>query len=144
LPAETRALSKWTSLAARGTTVGITHAAGRLGAGTSAPMVAFLISWFSCRFSFVALGIVSAGWAVMWWWYFHEDPRRDPGITSAELAALPSENDTDEAALAELLRQVIAADRYPLSPRITKLRAILDKLEPQQRRPQPDTEAGRR
>jgi len=107
-------------------------------------MVAFLISWFSCRFSFVALGIVSAGWAVMWWWYFHEDPRRDPGITSAELAALPSENDTDEAALAELLRQVIAADRYPLSPRITKLRAILDKLEPQQRRPQPDTEAGRR
>jgi hypothetical protein len=39
---------------------------------------------------------------------------------------------------------VIAADRYPLSPRITKLRAILDKLEPQQRRPQPDTEAGRR
>ena len=28
----------------------------------------------------------------------------------------------------ELLRQVIAADRYPLSPRIKKLRAILDKL----------------
>jgi MFS family permease len=92
LPAATRALSKWTSLAARGTAVGITHAAGRLGAGMSAPIVAFLITWFSWRFSFVALGIVSAGWALVWWWYFQEDPRRHPGITDAELAALPAED----------------------------------------------------
>jgi MFS family permease len=90
LPAATRALSKWTSLEARGTAVGITHAAGRLGAGASAPIVALLITWFSWRFSFVALGIVSAFWAALWWWYFHEDPRRHPGITSAELAALPA------------------------------------------------------
>jgi len=34
LPAATRALSRWTSHAARGKAVGITHAAGRLGAGT--------------------------------------------------------------------------------------------------------------
>ena len=44
-------------------------------------------------------------------------------------------DDTDKAVLAELLREVIAADRYPLSPRITKLRAI---------GPSPGTEAGRR
>jgi MFS family permease len=97
LPAATRALSKWTSLAARGTAVGITHAAGRLGAGTSAPIVAFLITWFSWRFSFVALGIVSAGWALVWWWYFQEDPRRHPSITSAELAALPPQDAAGEA-----------------------------------------------
>ena len=90
LPAATRALSKWTSLAARGKAVGITHAAGRLGAGASAPIVAFLITWFSWRFSFVALGVVSAFWAAVWWRYFHEDPREHPGITAAELAALPA------------------------------------------------------
>ncbi len=90
LPAATRALSKWTSLASRGTAVGITHAAGRLGAGASAPIVALLITWFSWRFSFVALGILSASWAAVWWWYFQEDPRRHPDITSAELAALPA------------------------------------------------------
>ena len=89
LPAATRALSQWTSLSARGKAVGITHAAGRLGAGASAPIVAFLITWFSWRFSFVARGIVSAFWAGIWWWYFHEDPREHPHITSAELAALP-------------------------------------------------------
>lgn len=90
LPAATRALSRWTPLASRGTAVGITHAAGRLGAGASAPIVALLITWFSWRFSFVALGVVSAFWAAAWWWRFHEDPRRHPEITSAELAELPA------------------------------------------------------
>src|SRR6266446_9162796 len=90
LPAATRALSNWTSLASRGMAVGITHAAGRLGAGSAAPIVALLIAWFSWRFSFVALGLLSVLWAALWWWYFHEDPRRHPGITAAELAALPT------------------------------------------------------
>ena len=49
----------------------------------------------------------------------------------------PDLDETDKAELAELLRQVIAADRYPLSPRIRKLRAILDKLEPAAPRPEP-------
>ena len=91
LPAAARALSKWTSLASRGTAVGLTHSAGRLGAGASAPIVAFLITWFSWRFSFVAVGILSAVWAVLWWRYFYEDPRRHPGITDAEVAALPAD-----------------------------------------------------
>ena len=36
-----------------------------------------------------------------------------------------------------LLRQTIAADRYPLSPRVTRLREIRHKLEPPPVRPQP-------
>jgi hypothetical protein len=46
-------------------------------------------------------------------------------------------DDADKAALVELLREVIAADRYPLSPRIRKLRAILDKLVPPPQRAEP-------
>jgi MFS family permease len=90
LPASTRALSKWTSLASRGTAVGIAHSAGRLGAGAAAPIVALLITWFSWRVSFVVLGVFSALWAALWWRHFYEDPRRHPKITDAELAALPS------------------------------------------------------
>jgi MFS family permease len=89
LPAATRALSNWTPRESRGLAVGITHSAGRLGAGASAPIVAFLIVWFSWRVSFVAVGAVSACWALLWWWYFYEDPRQHPAITPAELAALP-------------------------------------------------------
>src|SRR5580658_3881677 len=92
LPAANRALSNWTSLASRGKAVGITHSAGRLGAGAAAPIVAILITWFSWRVSFVALGILSAFWAAVWWRYFNEDPRQHPGITSAELAALSVAN----------------------------------------------------
>jgi hypothetical protein len=46
-------------------------------------------------------------------------------------------DDAEKAALAALLRQVIAADPFPMSPRIRRLRAILDELEPPAARPQP-------
>ena len=69
---------------------------GRLGAGTAAPIVAFLIAWFSWRFSFVAVGILSTFWAVVWWWYFYEDPRQHPRITTAELAVLPTADSTGQ------------------------------------------------
>lgn len=36
----------------------------------------------------------------------------------------------ESAALAALLRRAIADDRYPLSPRIRTLQAILDRIEP--------------
>ena len=39
-------------------------------------------------------------------------------------------NDEQTAALAALLRRTIDADRYPLSPRIRVLQAILDRIEP--------------
>jgi MFS family permease len=96
LPAATRALSNWTPLASRGLAVGITHAAGRLGAGMAAPIVACLIIWFSWRFSFVAVGAVSACWAALWWWYFHEDPSQHPSITAKELTALGRADPTSQ------------------------------------------------
>jgi hypothetical protein len=46
-------------------------------------------------------------------------------------------DDTERAALAELLRKTIERDRFPLSPRIKSLRAILAKLEPPMPHPEP-------
>jgi sugar phosphate permease len=89
LPAATRALGRWTSQASRGFGIGITHAAGRIGAGVTAPIVAFLITFMSWRLIFVVLGIVSAFWAVLWLWYFRDDPREHAGVSQAELAEMP-------------------------------------------------------
>lgn len=47
----------------------------------------------------------------------------NPGI-AADL------NDDDKTIIAGLLRDTIAADRFPHSPRIRRLRTILAKLEP--------------
>ncbi|MBV9827654.1 MAG: MFS transporter [Alphaproteobacteria bacterium] len=89
LPAATRALARWTSEDMRGFGIGITHAAGRVGAGIAAPLVAFLIAVLSWRLLFVVLGVVSAVWALFWLWFFRDDPRDYPGISEAELATLP-------------------------------------------------------
>jgi hypothetical protein len=45
-------------------------------------------------------------------------------------------SDNEVAALAQLLRRAINDDPYPLSPRLTPLKAILAKLDP----PQPPSE----
>jgi hypothetical protein len=42
--------------------------------------------------------------------------------------------DVEHAELVRILRAAIAADRFPLAPRLRTLRAILDKLDP---RPEP-------
>jgi hypothetical protein len=44
--------------------------------------------------------------------------------------------DDEAAALAQLLRRTIDENRYPLSPRLAPLRAILAKLEPPEPRPE--------
>ena len=60
------------------------------------------------------------------------DPRTTtPTMTTLEL------DDHDKAALADVLRATIAADKFPLSPQVQQLRAILERLEPPPARPQP-------
>ena len=45
--------------------------------------------------------------------------------------------DDDRAALIALLRETIAADRFLMSPRIRRLKAILEKLDPPAPRSEP-------
>src|SRR5262249_60398081 len=58
-------------------------------------------------------------------------PAATPTMTTLELT------DHDKPALAAVLRATIAADRHPPSPRVQRLRAILERLEPPPARPQP-------
>ena len=58
-------------------------------------------------------------------------PERTLTMTTLEL------NDRDKAALAAVLRETIAADKFPLSPRVQQLRAILEPLETPPPQPQP-------
>jgi sugar phosphate permease len=90
LPAATRAMSRWMAASARGIAQGITHSASRLGAAVTAPVVAILITTLSWRWSFVVLASLSALWAVLWAWFYRDDPRAHGSFTEAELAALPA------------------------------------------------------
>src|SRR5262249_51387666 len=53
------------------------------------PIVWGLTALYSWRASFVALGVVSFTWAVVWIAYFRNDPGEHPGISEQELATLP-------------------------------------------------------
>lgn len=89
LPIATRAMSTWMPEGRRAFAQGITHSAARLGSAVTPPLVAWLILLVTWRGSFVVLGIASLGWAVLWGWYFRDNPAEHPGITPAEIETLP-------------------------------------------------------
>jgi MFS family permease len=91
LPTATRAMSAWMPQAKRAFAQGITHSAARLGNALTPPLVAGLIALVAWRGSFVVIGIVSFGWAILWAWYFRDDPADHPAITPAEIATLPKQ-----------------------------------------------------
>jgi len=88
-PTATRAMQYWTPANRRGFAQGLTHAFARLGNAVTPPLIAALMAWLTWRGSFVALGLVSLGWGVVWAWYFRNEPRDHSGITAAELESLP-------------------------------------------------------
>ena len=49
----------------------------------------------------------------------------------------PDLTDDDKAILADLLRETIERDRFPLSPRVRRLETILAKLDPPAPRSEP-------
>ncbi|MEJ0068958.1 MAG: MFS transporter [Pseudomonadota bacterium] len=87
-PTATQAMSNWTSPERWGMAQGVTHSAARLGNAITPPLIAVLIVAISWRGSFILLGVASLIWAVVWWRYFTDDPRRHRAIAPADLAPL--------------------------------------------------------
>ena len=50
---------------------------------------------------------------------------------------MPELDDADKTILAKLLRETIERDRFPLSPQVKWLKAVLAKLNPPAPRPEP-------
>src|SRR3984957_2781411 len=88
-PTATRAMQYWTPASKRGFAQGLTHAFARLGNAATPPLIAMLMAWLTWRGSFIALGLVSLLWGVVWMLYFRNEPKDHPDITAEELATLP-------------------------------------------------------
>ncbi len=89
-PTATRAMANWTAPGRRGFAQGITHSFARFGNAVSPPLVVALMAGFGWRGSFVALGLASFVWVVVWGIYFRDDPREHKGVTPDEVAQLPA------------------------------------------------------
>lgn len=88
-PTATRAMSNWFGPEKRGFAQGVTHSFARAGNAVAPPVVAGLMVTLGWRSSFVILGFVSLIWAVVWLWYFRDDPRDHRRVVEADLADLP-------------------------------------------------------
>jgi MFS family permease len=89
LPTATRAMSDWLPASKRGFAQGITHSSARLGNAFTPPLVAWLITLVAWRGSFIVIGAASFLWALVWAWYFRDNPAEHRGITREELEQLP-------------------------------------------------------
>jgi len=87
-PAATRAMATWLPPARWGHAQGIIHAASRLGNALTPPLVVALIAVASWRGAFVAVGLASLTWVVLWLWVARDDPRQHKGMTRADIAEL--------------------------------------------------------
>ncbi len=88
-PTATRAMSNWMTPQRRGFAQGITHAASRVGNALAPPVVTWLMLTTSWRGAFIVTGGVSLLWALVWVWYFRDNPREHPAITSEEADTMP-------------------------------------------------------
>jgi len=88
-PTATRAMASWTPRASWGFAQGLVHSFARIGNAVTPPIVAGLLVFSTWRRSFVILGTVSLLWLIVWAWYFRDDPREHPSMTSAVLETLP-------------------------------------------------------
>jgi MFS family permease len=88
-PTATRALSNWSPPDRRGFAQGITHAFARIGNAITPPIVTWLMIAVSWRGAFIILGLFSFVWALVWRWYFRDDPRDHAKITAKEIEVLP-------------------------------------------------------
>jgi MFS family permease len=87
-PAATQAMRNWYPAHRFGFIQGITHSASRLGAAIAPPLVATVIVWYDWRVSFIVCGVAAIAWAVVWWFYFQDDPRTHPQVDPHRLEDL--------------------------------------------------------
>lgn len=96
-PTATRAMSNWTEPGKRGFAQGITHAFARIGNAVTPPLVTWLMLAYTWRGSFIILGLVSFLWAIVWMWYFRDNPRDHSATSKEELDKLPAYAGAKEA-----------------------------------------------
>jgi sugar phosphate permease len=87
-PTATRALSLWLPASERGFAQGITHSGARLGAALTPPIAVYLITSFGWRSVFYIFGFIGAIWAVIWHWYYRDQPSQHAAVNEAELAII--------------------------------------------------------
>ncbi|WP_299432222.1 MFS transporter [uncultured Maribacter sp.] len=83
-PGMSRAIYSWIPLKERGIVTGINFSGSRLGAAFAVPIVAWAITDFGWRNTFVILGVLGGVWAACWYMFFRDTPEELKNISDEE------------------------------------------------------------
>jgi MFS transporter, ACS family, glucarate transporter len=90
-PGTARAFSHWLPVRERGRAFGLAVMSGVLGGALTQPLVVALLGAMTWRRVFQIFGLVGVVWAIAWWSWFRDDPRRHRGVNQAELLLIGRE-----------------------------------------------------
>ncbi len=84
-PGMARVAYSWIPVKERGLVKGINFSGSRIGAAIAMPGVAWLISSFGWKTTFVVLMLAGFGWSLAWWRWYRDEPSEVPSISKTEL-----------------------------------------------------------
>lgn len=90
-PNLTKAFNRWLPLEERPRAQGIMWMSARLGGAFTPLLVLACLQHMHWRTTFLVFGLVGVVWAVIFHWWYRDDPRRHPGVNAGEAALLPVE-----------------------------------------------------
>jgi MFS family permease len=93
-PNLTRVFTTWLPKGERERAQGTLWLAARWSGAFTPLMVAYMLDLMSWRRTFEVFGVIGVVWAVVFYWWFRDDPRTHPSVNAAELAMLPSAAET--------------------------------------------------
>jgi len=94
-PNLTKAFNRWLPPRERTRAQGIMWMSARLG-GAFTPLLVFAcLQFVSWRMAFLLFGLLGVFWAVVFFWWYRDDPRTHPSVNAAEAGLLPVEAQVD-------------------------------------------------
>jgi ACS family glucarate transporter-like MFS transporter len=89
-PSMARAYARWLPAPERGRAFGLALMTAALGGAATQPLVVALLALVHWRHTFPIFGFVGVAWALLWFWWFRDDPHHHPGVNAAELRLIGS------------------------------------------------------
>jgi ACS family glucarate transporter-like MFS transporter len=90
-PCVARTFSRWIPRSERGRIQGIFFAGVHFAGGATPLLVGAMLLIMPWRMVFVSFGVLGLVWAVIWYWWFRDEPGEHSAVNAAELAKITSD-----------------------------------------------------
>lgn len=84
-PNSSSSISRWFPVAERARAHSFVWMASRIGGAVSPLLVVPIQRAYGWRASFLAFGVIGLVWAVIWYWWYRDNPAEKPGVSKQEL-----------------------------------------------------------